>query len=115
MVGINATVAFLARRASTARRRAGTVRTTMGVLGIWARFLLAMRVSDVGVRWAAQFTKTDALTANRCRSIDAAVSFGRLMMKVRQKLILTICHAFHLTIAAHDLKISRRLSHVGAG
>jgi len=39
MVGTNATVAFLARRLSMARRKAGTVRTIMGLRGIWARSL----------------------------------------------------------------------------
>ncbi|HWX07950.1 MAG TPA: hypothetical protein VN065_19140 [Bradyrhizobium sp.] len=39
MVGTNATVAFLLRRLSMARRKAGTVRTIMGLRGIWARSL----------------------------------------------------------------------------
>src|SRR5947208_1894530 len=38
MVGTSATVAFLARRPSRARRKAGTVRTTRGLRGISARF-----------------------------------------------------------------------------
>src|SRR5881398_2875871 len=37
MVGTSATVAFLARRPSSARRKAGTVRTTMGFRDIGAR------------------------------------------------------------------------------
>ena len=40
MVGTSAVVAFLARKASTARRSAGTVRTTMGLRDIWVRSLL---------------------------------------------------------------------------
>jgi hypothetical protein len=41
MVGTSATAAFRVRKASTARRKAGTVRTTMGLRDIWPRSLAA--------------------------------------------------------------------------
>ena len=59
MVGTNATAAFRVRKASTARRKAGTVRTTMGLRDIWPRSLAA---SD-GVRGpAAPSLSAGALT-----------------------------------------------------
>ena len=39
MVGTSAIVAFFARRLSRARRNAGSVRTIMGLRGIWAQSL----------------------------------------------------------------------------
>ena len=44
MVGTSATVAFLTRKASMARRNAGTVRTTVGLQGIGIN-LLGMAVN----------------------------------------------------------------------
>src|SRR5262245_974654 len=43
MVGTNAVIAFLPRKASTARRKAGTVRTTMGLRDIWIQSLGLVR------------------------------------------------------------------------
>ena len=49
MVGTSATVAFLARRLSTARRNAETVRTTVGLRDIGIN-LLGMAVTDCAAR-----------------------------------------------------------------
>ena len=73
MVGTSAVVAFRARKASTARRKAGTVRTTMGLRGIWSR---SLAVSD-GVRGSAPGSlgeHADLIRRERCRQDNSAMA-----------------------------------------
>src|SRR3954454_8505418 len=73
MVGTSATAAFRARKASTARRKAGTVRTTMGLRDIWTR---SLAVSD-GVRGRAAGSlggRADLIRRERCRQDNSAMA-----------------------------------------
>jgi hypothetical protein len=57
MVGTSAIVAFLARKASTARRKTGTVRAIMGLRDIWTQSFGRARRGDPPWRVAVDLTK----------------------------------------------------------
>src|SRR5665811_2142057 len=65
MVGTSATVAFLTRRPSRARRNAGTVRTIMGLRGIRARFVGSCRQVALTVGRGRHPIKADAASPSR--------------------------------------------------
>ena len=70
MVGTSAMVAFRARKASTARRKAGTVRTTMGLRDIGLdllRFLMGHEPQDFG-------GPADLIRRERCRQDNSAMA-----------------------------------------
>jgi hypothetical protein len=77
MVGTSATVAFLARRLSSARRSEGSVRTTIGGRDIGVQSVVSKARLLLTLRRGLQFYQSRTLTATVPIDISAVGHFAR--------------------------------------
>jgi hypothetical protein len=79
MVGTSAMVALFKRRLSSARRNAGTVRTIMGLRGIWTRSVRSGRRRLLTLRREAPPYQSRRVVAKQ--SVEARANGGELSVE----------------------------------